>query len=314
MLADVSREPPSGKGPDGQLRLGRGDVVGERWRLDEFLKGGGMGRVWRATDLRLLEPVAVKLMDPAGLAAEGARERFFREAQAAARLRGPNVVQVLDFDVDPGTHIPYLAMELLHGEDLAERLARGKLGFTETLAILADVCSAITRAHRLEIVHRDLKPANVFIVDGEDPVCKVLDFGIVKLSAAALAPPEGQLTLSGAALGTVSYMSPEQIADAQRVDHRADLWSIGVLAYECLTGRRPGEPASRRSTASALIGCAGAVPRATSGSPWRTRSARGNGARSAPTRPRPLSGGRARSPASRRSRARKADVASPPHT
>ncbi len=199
-----------------------------------------MGRVWRATDLRLLEPVAVKLMDPAGLEAEGARERFFREAQAAARLRGPNVVQVLDFDVDPGTRIPYLAMELLHGEDLAERLARGKLGFLETVAILADVCSAIAKAHRLEIVHRDLKPANVFIVDGEDgPVCKVLDFGIVKLSAAALARPEGQLTLSGAALGTVSYMSPEQIADAQRVDHRADLWSIGVLAYECLTGRRP---------------------------------------------------------------------------
>ncbi|HEY0133974.1 MAG TPA: serine/threonine-protein kinase, partial [Nannocystis sp.] len=89
-------------------------------------------------------------------------------------------------------------------------------------------------------MHRDLKPANIFIVDGEDgPLCKVLDFGIVKLSAAALTRPEGPLTLSGATLGTVCYMSPEQIADAQRVDHRADLWSIGVLAYECLTGRRP---------------------------------------------------------------------------
>mgnify|MGYP000370218472 CR=1 FL=1 len=83
----MSGEPSGGKGPGGQLRLGRGDVVGERWRLDEFLKGGGMGRVWRATDLRLLEPVAVKLLDPAGLAADGARERFFREAQAAASER-----------------------------------------------------------------------------------------------------------------------------------------------------------------------------------------------------------------------------------
>lgn len=241
----MSGEPSGGKGPGGQLRLGRGDVVGERWRLDEFLKGGGMGRVWRATDLRLLEPVAVKLLDPAGLAADGARERFFREAQAAARLRGPNVVQVLDFDVDPATHVPYLAMELLHGEDLAERLARGPLTFPDTVALLADVCSAIARAHKLEIVHRDLKPANIFIVDGDDgPVCKVLDFGIVKLTTSgsldgSLIKPEAQLTLSGATLGTVSYMSPEQIADAQRVDHRADLWSIGVLAYECLTGRRP---------------------------------------------------------------------------
>jgi serine/threonine protein kinase len=197
-----------------------------------------MGRVWRATDLRLLEPVAIKLLDPAGLEADGARERFFREAQAAARLRGPNVVQVLDFDVDPATQIPYLAMELLHGEDLAERLARGPLPFPATVAILADVCSAITKAHRLEIVHRDLKPANIFIVDGDDgPVCKVLDFGIVKLTTPSLDKPG--LTLSGATLGTVSYMSPEQIADAQRVDHRADLWSLGVLAYECLTGRRP---------------------------------------------------------------------------
>ena len=197
-----------------------------------------MGRVWRATDLRLLEPVAIKLLDPAGLEADGARERFFREAQAAARLRGPNVVQVLDFDVDPATQIPYLAMELLHGEDLAERLARGPLPFPATVAILADVCSAITKAHRLEIVHRDHKPANIFIVDGDDgPTCKVLDFGIVKLTTPSLDKPG--LTLSGATLGTVSYMSPEQIADAQRVDHRADLWSLGVLAYECLTGRRP---------------------------------------------------------------------------
>jgi serine/threonine protein kinase len=238
----------SGQGPDDTVasaraggpspaRLGHGDVVGERWRLDEFLKGGGMGRVWRATDLRLGEPVALKLMDPAIVETDAARARFMREAQAAARVRGANVVQVLDFDVDAATRVPYLAMELLHGEDLAERLTRGPLPFDETVAVLAGICGAIARAHRLQVIHRDLKPGNIFLTDGDDgPETKVLDFGIVKLDGVDTRHP---LTNVGATLGTVSYMSPEQIADAQRVDHRTDLWSIAVIAYECLTGRRP---------------------------------------------------------------------------
>ena len=237
-----STAPSAGRdgAPGAQSRLGRGDVVGQRWRLEEFLKSGGMGRVWRATDLRLLEPVAIKLMDPAIVGTEAARERFIREAQAAAKLRGTNVVQVLDFNVDAATQVPYIAMELLRGEDLAERLARGPLAFDETLAIVTDICAAIARAHRLEIIHRDLKPANVFLVEGEEgAACKVLDFGVVKLAALGLQRPEAPLTHAGAAIGTVSYMSPEQIADAQRVDHRADLWSIAVLTHECLTGRRP---------------------------------------------------------------------------
>ncbi len=228
------------RGAGAQSRLARGDVVGERWRLEEFLKGGGMGRVWRATDLRLLEPVALKLMDPALVGTDAARERFIREAQAAAKLRGANVVQVLDFNVDDASGVPYLAMELLHGEDLAERLSRGPLGFEETQAILLGVCGAIARAHRLQIVHRDLKPANIFLSEGDEGlVPKVLDFGIVKLGVDGLTRKDAPLTFAGATLGTVSYMSPEQIADAQRVDHRADLWSLGVIAYECLTGRRP---------------------------------------------------------------------------
>jgi len=225
--------------PPGEL--GRGDVVGGRWRLEEFLNSGGMGRVWRATDLRLAESVAIKVMDPALVETDNARARFMREAQAAARLRGPNVVSVLDFDVDPQRQVPYMAMELLRGEDLARRLGRGPLGYLPTLAVIADVCAAIGRAHRMQIVHRDLKPANVFLVDddGGGPVAKVLDFGIVKLGRELISSDGRPLTHSGAALGTISYMSPEQIESAQSVDHRADLWSIAVLAYECLTGRRP---------------------------------------------------------------------------
>nr|AAY32975.1 serine-threonine protein kinase [Sorangium cellulosum]CAI43943.1 putative serine-threonine protein kinase [Sorangium cellulosum] len=221
-------------------RLGPGDVVGQRWQLDELLKKGGMGRVFRATDIRLLEPVALKLMDPAIVGTERARARFLREAQTAAKLRGPNVVQVLDFNVDAATQVPYIAMELLRGEDLAERIARGPLSYDETVAILAGVCSAIGRAHRMDIFHRDLKPANVFLVEDDDgPLCKVLDFGIVKLADVGLGHQGTPQTDAGSTLGTVSYMSPEQIADARRVDHRADLWALGVIAYECMTGRRP---------------------------------------------------------------------------
>ncbi|EDM77663.1 protein kinase [Plesiocystis pacifica SIR-1] len=244
---DTLVSPPAGE-------FVRGEVVGERWRLDEFLSRGGMGRVWRAMDLRLQEPVAIKLMDPALVETNSARERFFREARAAAKLRGPHVVSVLDFDVDVKRRVPYIAMELLHGEDLARRLERGPLDYTATLAVLEDVCAAMTRAHRQQIIHRDLKPGNVFLVDTPGPLgagdtglappepastaAKVLDFGIVKLGLEpdARARP---LTSVGMRLGTISYMSPEQIDNSRQVDRRADLWSIAVIAFECLTGRRP---------------------------------------------------------------------------
>src|SRR5262249_11450214 len=122
------------------------------------------------------------------------------------------------------------------GEDLAERIARGPLSTDETIAILGDVCAALARAHRMGVVHRDLKPANVFLVDEDDGrVCKVLDFGIVKIREVGDGPKTG----AGATVGPLGYRSPEQIADAQRVDLRTDLWSIGVIACECLTGRRP---------------------------------------------------------------------------
>ncbi|WP_437507932.1 protein kinase domain-containing protein [Sorangium sp. So ce1099] len=226
--------------PGPKSRLGPGDVVGERWRIEELLRRGGMGRVFRATDLRLGGPAALKLMDPAIVGTEKARARFLLEAQTAAMLRGTNVVQVLDFNVDAATQVPYIAMELLRGEDLAERLARGPLSYDETVAVIGDVCSAIGKAHRMGIVHRDLKPANVFLVDDDErPLCKVLDFGIVKLEDLGLDRQGAPQTDAGATLGTVSYMSPEQIANARGVDGRADLWSIGVIAYECMTGRRP---------------------------------------------------------------------------
>lgn len=241
-LDETSRQPGE---------FARGDVFGQRWRLEEFINAGGMGRVWRATDLRLHESVAIKLMDPNLVATEHARERFMREARAAAKLRGPNVVQVLDFNIDVVRRVPYMAMELLRGEDLARRLARGPLGYLQTLSVVADICAAIAPAHRAGITHRDLKPANVYLVESErGPIAKVLDFGVVKLAIASSGSPlhssasahseSGEpLTLAGAKLGTLAYMSPEQIDNPQAVDSRADLWSIGIIAFECLIGQRP---------------------------------------------------------------------------
>ncbi|MCA9654239.1 MAG: serine/threonine protein kinase [Myxococcales bacterium] len=215
-----------------------GDVVGRRWRLDAFLDSGGMGDVWTATDLRLDEVVAIKLMDPRLVRTDAARERFMREARAAAQLRGSHVVSILDFDVDRRTDVPYMAMELLRGEDLGRRLSRGPLGYMQTLSVITDVCAAMGRAHRRSIVHRDLKPSNVFLVrEDEETITKVLDFGIAKLALGSGGPRD--VTTSGHTLGTVAYMSPEQIERPREVDTRADLWSIGVLACECLVGVNP---------------------------------------------------------------------------
>jgi serine/threonine protein kinase/class 3 adenylate cyclase len=217
-----------------------GDIVDGRYRLDQFLSSGGMGRVWQATDLDLRRQVAIKLMHPNLISTDSARERFLREAQAAAKLQGPNVVTIIDVRIDPSRGVPYLTMELLHGEDLSRRLARGPLSYPQAMAVLSDVCAAIAEAHSKGIVHRDLKPANIFLIEGDrDVTAKVLDFGIVKsLWNEKTDGRDPALTKTGTALGTVTYMSPEQADDAQRVDQRADLWSIAAVAFECLTGKR----------------------------------------------------------------------------
>ncbi|WP_106092204.1 P-loop ATPase, Sll1717 family [Enhygromyxa salina] len=230
------------------VELAQGDIVNGRYRLEQFLSSGGMGRVWQATDLDLRREVAIKLMHPGLVATQTARERFLREAQSAARLRSANVVSILDVKVDTERGVPYLTMELLRGEDLSRRLERGPLSYAQTMAVITDLCAAITEAHAKGIIHRDLKPANIFLLEGRldrgrELVAKVLDFGIVKslaidsLEHAHSSEPRA-LTMAGTALGTVTYMSPEQAEDAQNVDHRADLWSIAALCFECLTGKR----------------------------------------------------------------------------
>ncbi|MEB2312466.1 MAG: protein kinase [Sorangiineae bacterium] len=214
-----------------------GRVLAGRYRLEHQLGGGGMGSIWRAEHLVLCAPVAVKLLDPEIANDDDAIARFNREAQAAAALRSPHVVQILDYGVDEGA--PFMVMELLEGESLATRLKRvGRLSPAETSRIITHVARAVGRAHDAGVVHRDLKPENVFLVRNEDAeIAKVLDFGVAKIDAGKM--DGSNMTRTGSLLGTPFYMSPEQAQGNKEVDHRSDLWALGVIAYECLTGARP---------------------------------------------------------------------------
>jgi serine/threonine protein kinase len=214
-------------------------IIAGKYRLIRQLGQGGMGSVWLAEHLTLCSQVAIKLIhvDMAGSAE--VLGRFLREAQAAASLRSPHVVQILDHGVDDGT--PYIAMELLDGESLADRLARvGRLEPAALARIMTGIGRAIGRAHEASIVHRDLKPDNVFLVrNDDDEITKVLDFGIAKATVGSLGAAVSSATRTGAVLGTPYYMSPEQAEGARSLDHRTDIWAMGVIAFECLLGRRP---------------------------------------------------------------------------
>ena len=217
------------------MELKEGAIIANRFRLERLLGKGGMGDVWAAQHTALDIPCAVKFIHSESADKPEVRERFEREAKAAAALRSPNVVQILDYGIADG-NVPYLAMEYLEGEPLNVRLRRrGRLDAVETCRIIAGIGRALTRAHAAGIVHRDLKPENVFLVPDEDgEVAKVLDFGVAKVT--------NQLdsnTRTGALLGTPYYMSPEQAQGVKAVDTRADLWSLAVVAFRCVTGQLP---------------------------------------------------------------------------
>jgi eukaryotic-like serine/threonine-protein kinase len=219
---------------------GMGKVLANKYRLESHLGEGGFGTIWRAHHLVLEAPVAVKLIDPDIASDEAATERFLREAKAAASLRSPHVVQILDYGVEE--HQPFIVMELLEGENLAQRIKRvGRLEAPETVRIVTQVARAIGRAHEMGIVHRDLKPDNVFLIKNDDEeVAKVLDFGLAKVDATRLGhKAKGSVTRTGSLMGTPYYMSPEQAQGNKEVDFRSDLWSLGVMVFEALTGKRP---------------------------------------------------------------------------
>jgi serine/threonine-protein kinase len=216
-----------------------GQIIQGRYRLVRILGKGGMGSVWLAEHLSLHTPVAIKLIDSEAAKNASARSRFDREAQVAARIRSAHVVKVLDHGVTEAG-LPYIAMECLTGESLRDRLmARGRLTPAETARVVSHVGRALGRAHEAGLVHRDLKPENIFIAREDDgEVVKILDFGVAKVTD-ILAVTGMDPTRTGALLGTPYYMSPEQAQGLKSVDHRSDLWSLAVVAFECLTGRRP---------------------------------------------------------------------------
>ena len=216
-----------------------GKRVGPALRLIAPLGAGAMGCVWIAEHITLDMQVAVKFMgcelanDPVSVA------RFSREAVAASRVKSPHVVQMLDHGVtDDG--VPYIAMELLEGCDLARKLReRSPLSTVEVEAIVKQVALALDRAHARGVVHRDIKPENIFLCDvgGDEPFVKLLDFGIAK--AAERSHLAMVKTRTGALMGSPCYMSPEQLLGADDVDFRTDLWALGAVAFEALTGKRP---------------------------------------------------------------------------
>jgi serine/threonine protein kinase len=217
-----------------------------RYELRDKLGSGAMGEVYGAWDPEHEREVAIKVVRTDRESDGTIARRLEREARALERIDHPHVVRVHEVGHHEGRL--YIAMERLLGETLQARLEReGRLPPTAVHQIVSGMCAGIGHAHALGIVHRDLKPANVFLTESG---VKVLDFGIAKgLAAGTL----GASTMSGTVLGTPHYMSPEQATDSKRIDHRTDLWSVGVIAYECLVGARPFEGANVAELAVAIV-------------------------------------------------------------
>jgi serine/threonine protein kinase len=215
-----------------------GTVYGGQYRIEERMGAGGMGAVYRGTQLSVGRPVAIKVIAPEIERNDQHVSRFRREAEALAKLRHPNTVHLLDFGVTDEGRL-YMVMELLSGRDLEAQLKEtGPLELAAALRIVRQIARSLSEAHALGVIHRDLKPSNVFLchVDGGDSFVKVMDFGV----AGFLRDEDDRsvLTMKGTVLGTAAYMSPEQ-AQGFPVDARADLYSLGVVLFELLAGRPP---------------------------------------------------------------------------
>ncbi len=214
-----------------------GEVIAGRYRVERVLGVGGMGVVVAATHLGLEQRVAIKFVLPPAATDDALLERFLREARAVARLKSEHVTKVLDVGkLDTGA--PYMVMELLEGCDLGALVAKhGPLPVDAAAEYIAQACEAVAEAHAQGIIHRDIKPQNLFLTThmGGSPLVKVLDFGVSKVSIAGIET----LTRSTTVMGSPLYMSPEQMRSARDVDPRSDVWSLGIVLFELLTGRVP---------------------------------------------------------------------------
>jgi serine/threonine-protein kinase len=220
-----------------------GDVLAGKFRIERVLGVGGMGMVVSAMHLQLDERVAIKFLLPEALMNAEAVARFGREARAAVKIKSEHVARVTDVGALE-TGAPYMVMELLRGQDLSQVLRdRGALPIALAVQYVLQACEALAEAHAIGIVHRDLKPANLFLTARADgsPCIKVLDFGISKVTSQSGSGSDMGMTRTQSIMGSPLYMSPEQMASAKDVDQRADIWAIGCVLYELVTGRVPFE-------------------------------------------------------------------------
>src|SRR5580765_3134966 len=218
-----------------------GHVFDGKYRLDERLGGGGMGTVYRATHLLIDRPVALKVLSQRFVGDQTAQQRFRREARAAGRMQHPNAVTVTDFGATDDGYL-YIVMELLEGRTLRDLISHeAPLDAARAASLMLQACAAVGAAHDAGLIHRDLKPANIFIEQRPNfpAVVKVLDFGVAKFVVEEHDDDYHTLTQVGALVGTPRYMSPEQCADGVALTPATDVYSLGIILYEMLTGTCP---------------------------------------------------------------------------
>ncbi len=249
--------PPKGKKTDALI----GSVVNGKYRIVSLVAAGGMGKIYQAEQIALGRSVALKVLHSAN-ELDGAddahfKKRFLREASILARLQHPNIVTVFDYGSIEGTETEryFISMEYLSGETLARRIAdRVSLPVRDTVRIARQIARGLTEAHAHGVIHRDLKPSNVMLLPGRDgeEMVKIVDFGIVKIVGDDSQEKE-DLTQEGAFIGSPKYMAPEQIARGGKVDPRTDVYSFGIILYQCLTGTVPFDGASSIQTLMAHL-------------------------------------------------------------
>ncbi|MDC3989469.1 serine/threonine-protein kinase [Polyangium jinanense] len=233
-----------------------GDVLSGKFRIERVLGEGGMGVVLAAHHLHLGRTVAIKLLQPEALKHQELVARFANEARSASRIQSEHVARVLDVGtLDTGE--PYMVMEYLEGSDLSKHVKRnGPLAIEDAVEYLLQACEALAEAHVAGIVHRDLKPANLYLTrraDGSACV-KVLDFGISKAALVGASPEAQQMTQTQSVLGTPGYMAPEQLRSSKHVDPRTDIWALGVILQELLTGKLAFQGSTVPEVYAAILG------------------------------------------------------------
>ena len=209
--------------------LAPGCTVAEKYEIIGKLGEGGMGLVYKAQDLKLKRTVALKFLPQELTRDKDARERFIQEAQAASALDHPNICTIYEIDETESDQV-FISMACYEGENLKTKIAQGPIPPDDAIRIAVQIAQGLSKAHKKGIIHRDIKPANIMI--SNDGIVKIVDFGIAKLSGPS------RLTRTGTMMGTVAYMSPEQAKEG-KVDHRTDIWSLGVVLYEMLTAQLP---------------------------------------------------------------------------